>query len=65
MFHSIGMRLAGWYAIAATVTTPDGTAPVSTDPAGAGQTNQQENLVRQSIQTQSDKARDAITTFTP
>jgi len=50
---------------APTVTTPDGTAPVSTDPAGAGQTNQQENLVRQSIQTQSDKARDAITTFTP
>jgi Tfp pilus assembly protein PilN len=47
------------------VTTPDGTAPVSNDPAGAGQTTQQENLVRQSIETQSDKARDAITTFTP
>jgi Tfp pilus assembly protein PilN len=47
------------------VTTPDGTAPVSNGPAGAGQATQQEDLVRQSIETQSDKARDAITTFTP
>ena len=50
---------------AAAPVPPATTAPTSTDSSGVGEAAQDENLTRQSIQTQSDKARAAITTFTP
>jgi Tfp pilus assembly protein PilN len=44
---------------------PTTTAPTSNDSSGVADAATEQNLTRQSIQTQSDRARDAITTFTP
>jgi Tfp pilus assembly protein PilN len=50
---------------AAPSTSAGEPAPGAADASGVGETRQQESLARSSAQSQSDKARDAITTFTP